>query len=250
MRLFERAAGLRVDGVLTQREVRVLKKAARSGGMAGAVSPQQSGTTARAAVGSRPRRSADRADRAAASGGGAGRRRRPRGGPAGAPAAVAAIIQAGNVIAHMPYRFGGGHQSWKDSGYDCSGSVSFALHGAGLLDTPLASYDFYTWGEAGPGQWVTSTPRTITRTWSSRDSATTRLRARAAVPLDGGRAPARRATSPVTRPACRRAGSMRSAGDRVGERALEREAIAQHPFAARLALDGRDPDDRGRQLLR
>jgi cell wall-associated NlpC family hydrolase len=75
--------------------------------------------------------------------------------PAGAPAAIAAIIQAGNVIAHMPYRFGGGHQSWTDTGYDCSGSVSFALHGAGLLDTPLASYDFYTWGEAGPGQWVT-----------------------------------------------------------------------------------------------
>ena len=75
--------------------------------------------------------------------------------PAGAPAAVVAIIQAGNVIAHMPYRFGGGHQNWTDSGYDCSGSVSYALHGAGLLDTPLASYDFYTWGEAGPGQWVT-----------------------------------------------------------------------------------------------
>ena len=55
----------------------------------------------------------------------------------------------------MPYRFGGGHQNWQDTGYDCSGSVSYALHGAGLLDTPLASYDFYTWGEAGPGQWVT-----------------------------------------------------------------------------------------------
>ena len=55
----------------------------------------------------------------------------------------------------MPYRFGGGHQNWQDTGYDCSGSVSYALHGAGLLDTPLASYDFYNWGEAGPGQWVT-----------------------------------------------------------------------------------------------
>jgi hypothetical protein len=75
--------------------------------------------------------------------------------PASAPSAIAAIIQAGNVIALLPYRFGGGHQNWQDTGYDCSGSVSFALHGAGLLDTPLASYDFYTWGEDGPGQWVT-----------------------------------------------------------------------------------------------
>jgi peptidoglycan hydrolase-like protein with peptidoglycan-binding domain len=156
VRLFEHAAGLRVDGVLTQREVRVLKKAARSGGMAGAVSAQQSGATA------------------ASGGASANQPDQPTGqiappppvgatigsdglaaAPAGAPAAVAAIIQAGNVIAHMPYRFGGGHQRWTDSGYDCSGSVSFALHGAGLLDTPLASYDFYTWGEAGPGQWVT-----------------------------------------------------------------------------------------------
>ena len=59
------------------------------------------------------------------------------------------------MIAHFPYRFGGGHQNWQDTGYDCSGSVSYALHGAGLLDTPLASYDFYAWGEPGPGQWVT-----------------------------------------------------------------------------------------------
>jgi len=72
-----------------------------------------------------------------------------------APAAIVAIIQAGNVIAHTPYRYGGGHQSWQDTGYDCSGSLSYALHGAGLLDAPLASYDFYNWGESGPGQWVT-----------------------------------------------------------------------------------------------
>ncbi len=156
VRLFERAAGLRVDGVLTQREVRVLKKAARSGGMAGAVSAQQSGTTA--ASGGPSANQPDQPTGQIAPPPPAGATIGPDGlaaAPAGAPAAVAAIIQAGNVIAHMPYRFGGGHQRWTDSGYDCSGSVSFALHGAGLLDTPLASYDFYTWGEAGPGQWVT-----------------------------------------------------------------------------------------------
>ena len=75
--------------------------------------------------------------------------------PAGAPPAVVAIIAAGNAIAHFPYRYGGGHDTWRDTGYDCSGSVSFALHGAGLLDTPMSSYDFPAWGEGGPGQWVT-----------------------------------------------------------------------------------------------
>jgi peptidoglycan hydrolase-like protein with peptidoglycan-binding domain len=75
--------------------------------------------------------------------------------PADAPDAVKAIIAAGNAIAKKPYRYGGGHGSWTDSAYDCSGSVSYALHGAGLLAHPLASYDFYGWGDAGPGQWVT-----------------------------------------------------------------------------------------------
>jgi peptidoglycan hydrolase-like protein with peptidoglycan-binding domain len=76
--------------------------------------------------------------------------------PASAPPEVQAIIAAGNEIASKPYRYGGGHtRKWKDSGYDCSGSVSYALHGAGLLDTPMPSGNFETWGDAGPGQWVT-----------------------------------------------------------------------------------------------
>ena len=99
---------------------------------------------------SRPARSPRRRPRRARSAATASRSRRPA-----RPPPSSAIIQAGNVIAHFPYRFGGGHQNWQDTGYDCSGSVSYALHGAGLLDTPLASYDFYNWGEAGPGQWVT-----------------------------------------------------------------------------------------------
>jgi peptidoglycan hydrolase-like protein with peptidoglycan-binding domain len=75
--------------------------------------------------------------------------------PASAPDPVKAIIAAGNQIASKPYKYGGGHGKWNDSGYDCSGSVSYALHGAGLLDTPLASGDFESWGDSGPGQWVT-----------------------------------------------------------------------------------------------
>jgi peptidoglycan hydrolase-like protein with peptidoglycan-binding domain len=75
--------------------------------------------------------------------------------PASAPDPVKAIIAAGNQIASKPYKYGGGHGKWNDSGYDCSGSVSYALHGAGLLDKPLASGDFETWGDSGPGQWVT-----------------------------------------------------------------------------------------------
>ena len=65
-----------------------------------------------------------------------------------------AIIEAGNKIASKPYRYGGGHGRWRDSGYDCSGSVSYALHGAGLLDTPLDSTGFMSWGERGKGDWV------------------------------------------------------------------------------------------------
>jgi peptidoglycan hydrolase-like protein with peptidoglycan-binding domain len=75
--------------------------------------------------------------------------------PAGAPAAVVSIIAAANRIARKPYRYGGGHASFTDTAYDCSGSVSFGLHGAGLLDYPYNSTMLETWGEAGPGTWVT-----------------------------------------------------------------------------------------------
>ena len=75
--------------------------------------------------------------------------------PEGAPEAVKQIIAAGNKIAKLPYKWGGGHGRWEDSGYDCSGSVSYALRGAGLLKSPLASYDYFDWGQAGKGQWVT-----------------------------------------------------------------------------------------------
>jgi hypothetical protein len=75
--------------------------------------------------------------------------------PASAPEAVKQIIAAGNRIHDLPYRYGGGHGSFRDSAYDCSGSVSYALRGAGLLDSPMASGGFMNWGRPGKGEWVT-----------------------------------------------------------------------------------------------
>jgi septal ring factor EnvC (AmiA/AmiB activator) len=75
--------------------------------------------------------------------------------PAGAPAAVGEVIAAGNAIATLPYIWGGGHGSFQASGYDCSGSVSYALAAAGLLSSPLDSTGFESWGDAGPGRWIT-----------------------------------------------------------------------------------------------
>jgi cell wall-associated NlpC family hydrolase len=75
--------------------------------------------------------------------------------PLEAPEEVKQIIEAGNVIARSPYKWGGGHGKWLDSGYDCSGSVSFALAAAGLLGGPLASGPLMSWGEPGRGKWVT-----------------------------------------------------------------------------------------------
>jgi peptidoglycan hydrolase CwlO-like protein len=75
--------------------------------------------------------------------------------PSAAPPPVAAAIEAANSIAHLPYVWGGGHGSFESSGYDCSGAVSFALNGGGWLSSPLDSTGLSTWGEPGPGQWVT-----------------------------------------------------------------------------------------------
>ena len=75
--------------------------------------------------------------------------------PRNAPRVVRQIVAAANEIATTPYRWGGGHGAWEDSGYDCSGSVSFALAGAGLLDRPMTSGQFVNWGEPGRGRWVT-----------------------------------------------------------------------------------------------
>jgi hypothetical protein len=76
--------------------------------------------------------------------------------PKSAPPQVVNAIAAANEIVRMPYRYGGGHKpTFKDSGYDCSGSVSYALHGGGLLTSPLDSSSFMKWGLAGKGRWIT-----------------------------------------------------------------------------------------------
>jgi hypothetical protein len=75
--------------------------------------------------------------------------------PTSAPPAVKAAIAAANSISTTPYVWGGGHGSWYSYGYDCSGAVSFALYGAGLLDTPLTSGSLESYGEPGPGKWIT-----------------------------------------------------------------------------------------------
>ncbi len=75
--------------------------------------------------------------------------------PMSAPAAVQEIIWAGNQLIGLPYIYGGGHGSFISPGYDCSGTVSFALHGADLIPAPMDSSEFMGWGEHGVGQWVT-----------------------------------------------------------------------------------------------
>jgi cell wall-associated NlpC family hydrolase len=80
--------------------------------------------------------------------------------PPDAPAKVAEIIRAGNRVARKPYVYGGGHgrlagEIWNDSAYDCSGSISFTLAAAGMIDSPMTSGALASWGRRGPGKWVT-----------------------------------------------------------------------------------------------
>ncbi len=75
--------------------------------------------------------------------------------PSLAPIQVQRAIWAGNAIRHKPYIYGGGHGSFNDAGYDCSGSVSYLMHAAGLLSTPDDSSGFMSWGIRGAGHWIT-----------------------------------------------------------------------------------------------
>jgi hypothetical protein len=74
--------------------------------------------------------------------------------PTSAPPAVQAVIAAANRIVGKPYKYGGGHGTWEDTGYDCSGSDSYALHGGGLLSRPMTSGEFESYGLAGRGTWI------------------------------------------------------------------------------------------------
>jgi hypothetical protein len=75
--------------------------------------------------------------------------------PSEAPLPVQEAIWAGDRIRFKPYIYGGGHGRWNDAGYDCSGSVSYVLHAAGLLKVSMDSSEFETWGKHGLGQWIT-----------------------------------------------------------------------------------------------
>ena len=74
--------------------------------------------------------------------------------PKSAPRVVKDVIAAANKIRNKPYIYGGGHGSFEDKGYDCSGAVSYALHGGGLLSSPMPSGSFMKWGDKGAGEWI------------------------------------------------------------------------------------------------
>jgi peptidoglycan hydrolase-like protein with peptidoglycan-binding domain len=131
LRAFERGAGLPADGTLSAADLAALRDAPSAPAPPEPTLPPAPPATA--TIG---------ADGLAVA-------------PAGAPVAVAAVIAAGNKIARLPYRYGGGHRSFDDTGYDCSGSLSYALHGAGLLDTTLDSTGLESFGEDGAGKWIT-----------------------------------------------------------------------------------------------
>ncbi len=145
---FERLQRLPADGTLTADDLKVLRNVIVQGSAIASVSSVTGGASMPAPT---PQQITQVAPGVKATVG-------PGGlaiAPAGAPPVVQAIIAAGNRIATKPYVYGGGHGTWEDTGYDCSGSVSYALHGAGLLAASMPSGDFEAWGSAGPGTWVT-----------------------------------------------------------------------------------------------
>ncbi len=145
VRTIERELELRVDGVVTAADVRrielALKPSEGSGGFSADAkdAKQRASVAGQEAAGSKAVLTPDGLAIP----------------PADAPQAVKDVIEAGNQIAHKPYRYGGGHGKWEDSGYDCSGSVSYALHGGDLLKSPMPSGSFMDWGQAGKGEWIT-----------------------------------------------------------------------------------------------
>jgi peptidoglycan hydrolase-like protein with peptidoglycan-binding domain len=134
VRQYERAHRMRVDGRVSRVQARGLRRRAY------AARPSSSQPTAAPAPVERATLSSDGRTAVA---------------PASAPEPVKAAIAAANRITNKPYRYGGGHGSFEDDGYDCSGAVSYALHGAGVLDAPLDSSGLARWGASGKGRWIT-----------------------------------------------------------------------------------------------
>jgi peptidoglycan hydrolase-like protein with peptidoglycan-binding domain len=140
VRGLQRALGIAADGVFGPGTQRAVKRFQRRHGLTpdGVVGPATWSALGRPGV----RRVLKRRHAA----------RRPR---PGVPIAVRRVIAAANRIARLPYRYGGGHGSFRDTGYDCSGSVSYALHGGGLLSSPLDSSALMSYGAPGRGRWIT-----------------------------------------------------------------------------------------------
>jgi cell wall-associated NlpC family hydrolase len=144
-RRFERSAHRHVDGRASLPDQRMVKRAARRRAARTRTGKDNGtgGTGYSAAEGNPSGQAVLSADRRTAIA------------PDSAPAEVRDAVKAANRITRKPYRYGGGHGRWEDSGYDCSGSVSYAMHGAGLLKRPLDSTGFESWGATGPGRWIT-----------------------------------------------------------------------------------------------
>ena len=136
---FERREDLRADGKLSPRDAKVLKAAARRD-TAGDDEPTGNGDAPASGDAAKATLSPDGRTAIA---------------PESAPQPVKDAIAAANKITDKPYRYGGGHSDFEDSGYDCSGGVSYALHGADVLDRPLDSSGLMSWGESGEGEWIT-----------------------------------------------------------------------------------------------
>lgn len=153
---FERAKGRRADGRATPSDQRLLKQTATS-----TATPPSNGTSeAGGGTGGSSYDDSEPSDTPPSSGNSTGKATISSDGrtavaPDDAPQEVVDAIAAANKITTKPYRYGGGHGKWEDSGYDCSGSVSYALHGGGFLNKPLDSTGFESWGKAGKGGWIT-----------------------------------------------------------------------------------------------
>jgi hypothetical protein len=137
VRALQRALGIPADGVFGPQTESVVRRFQRRRGL---VADGVVGPVTRRALGLGP---------------GPTLKRRPAAGDGGGGGSLKGLIRAANRIAEAPYRYGGGHPDFEDSGYDCSGSLSYALHGAGLLASPLDSTGFMSYGEPGPGRHVT-----------------------------------------------------------------------------------------------
>ena len=136
VRRFEQAKQLPVNGVVTPADAAVMRRAMSAHYSYTAEEPP----TTEVGPGSQATMSSDGLHAVA---------------PSDAPQEVQDAIAAANRIVGKPYKYGGGHGQWEDTGYDCSGTVSYALHGAGLLKRPMSSGEFGSWGVAGKGSWMT-----------------------------------------------------------------------------------------------